>query len=124
MAQAKQGRPKKEQTKPLIFERIRSKVSRALSMSAKTSEDLDRYVTWAAAEVGAEEDEALTLTIDQAIAQFLQRDKLFQESQDDRTESGSSKEGKPPASSPALPAPRGSASVPAIPPLPRPGVAQ
>ena len=86
MSQVRTGRPKKEQTKPLIFERIRSKVSREVSMSAKTAEDLAKYVAWAAAEVGAEEDEALTLTIDQALAQFFQRDRLFQESLEDKTE--------------------------------------
>lgn len=120
MAQAKQGRPKKEQTKPLIFERIRSRVSRPVSMSAKTSEDLDRYVTWAAAEVGAEEDEALTLTIDQALAQFFQRDRLFQES----LEGGGASDSRPPTTNPT-PSPARGSSPPPPPPSPlRSGAAQ
>lgn len=119
MQPAKIGRPKKEQTKPLIFERVRSRTVRQVSMSAKTAEDLTRYVTWAASEVGADEDEALTLTLDQALGQFFQRDRLFQESLDDKTEGGGPSTTKPaagnppstatrpsPAAAPALPAPR------------------
>jgi len=92
MAQGKIGRPgKKEQTRPMIYERARSRVTRQLSMSAKTAENLDRYVMWAAAEVGAEEDEALVLTVDQALEQFFQRDKLFQDSLEDKTAAGNGK---------------------------------
>ena len=92
MSQSKIGRPgKKEQTRPMIYERARSRVARQVSMSAKTAENLDRYVMWAAAEVGAEEDEALVLTVDQALEQFFQRDKLFQDSLEDKTEAGNGK---------------------------------
>jgi hypothetical protein len=81
----KKGRPEKPaQTRPLIFERARSRVTRPVSMSAKTADDLARYVAWAANTVGADEDEAMTLTLDQAIGQFLQRDKLFQDSLKER----------------------------------------
>jgi len=92
MSQGKIGRPgKKEQTRPLIFERVRSRVTREVSMSAKTGVNLDRYIKWAAEAVGADEEEALLLTIDQALEQFFQRDKLFQESLslDEKTEGGS-----------------------------------
>ena len=72
MSQCKIGRPgKKEQTRPMIYERARRRVTRQVSMSAKTAENLDRYVMWAAAEVGAEQDEALVLTVDQAMDQFF-----------------------------------------------------
>lgn len=92
MAQGKTGRPgKKEQTRPMIYERARSRVARQVSMSAKTAENLDRYVMWAAEEVGAEKDEAMLLTVDQALEQFFQRDKLFQDSLEDKTESGNGK---------------------------------
>ena len=92
MSQSKIGRPgKKEQTRPMIYERARSRVARQVSMSAKTAENLDRYVMWAAAEVGAEQDEALVLTVDQALEQFFQRDKLFQDSLEDKTEAGNGK---------------------------------
>ncbi len=75
----------------MIYERARSRVTRQVSMSAKTAESLDRYVMWAAAEVGAEQDEALVLTVDQALEQFFQRDKLFQDSLEDKTEAGNGK---------------------------------
>jgi hypothetical protein len=92
MSQSKIGRPgKREQTRPMIYERARSSVTRQISMSAKTAENLDRYVKWAAAEVGAEEDEALVLTVDQALEQFFQRDKLFHGSIEDKTEGGNGK---------------------------------
>jgi hypothetical protein len=86
MSTNKKGRPKQEQTKPLIFERFRSRVTRALSMSAKTAADLDRYIVWACSEVGADANEALTLVLDQALSQLFQRDKLFQEALKEREE--------------------------------------
>ena len=106
---SKLGRPsKKEQSRPLIFARVRSRVSRQVSMSAKTATTLDRYVKWAAAAVGADEDEALTLTMDQAIEDFAKRDKLFQESLEDPTETGSATHPtQPSAPRPAAPPPAG-----------------
>jgi len=92
----KLGRPEKKQVRPLIFERVRSRVSREVTMSAKTAASLDRYVKWAAAAAEEDEDEALTLTMDQAIGQFLQRDRLFQESLEDRTETGNAIQGSAP----------------------------
>lgn len=45
MLQGKRGRPaKREKTRPLIFERLRSRVRRPVTMSARTAEDLDRRV--------------------------------------------------------------------------------
>ncbi len=82
----KVGRPKKEQTKPLIFEHARSRVTRPVTRSAKTAADLSRYIAWAAATANADEQDAMTLTMDQALGQFFQRDKLFKESGDDDTE--------------------------------------
>ncbi len=79
MSTNKKGRPKQEQTKPLIFERFRSRLTRPLSMSAKTAADLDRFIERASSEVGADADEALTLVLDQALSQLFQRDKLFQQ---------------------------------------------
>ena len=74
-----QGRRKQEQTVPLIFERVRSRVTREVSMPVKTGEDLDRYIEWACEEVGAEPTEAMTLVMEHALGQFFQRDKLFQD---------------------------------------------
>lgn len=101
----KKGRPKQEQTKPIIFERFRSRVTRPLSMSAKTAADLDRYIEWACAEVGAEASEALTLVLDQALAQLFQRDKLFQEALK-QTEVASAGKAATASSSGAAPQPR------------------
>jgi hypothetical protein len=53
------------------------------------SDEVDRYVMWAAGEVRAEEDEALVLTVDQALEQFFQRDKLFQDTLGGKTKMGS-----------------------------------
>jgi len=74
-----QGRRKQEQTVPLIFERVRSRVTREVSMPAKTAEDLGRYIEWACKAVGAESDEAMTLVMEHALGQFFQRDRLFQD---------------------------------------------
>jgi hypothetical protein len=46
-------------------------------MSAKTADELDAYVTWAAGMEGADQDEAMLITLDQAIAQFLGKDQLW-----------------------------------------------
>ena len=79
MDESKNGRPKmKEQTRPLIFEKVRSRVTREVSMPAKIGEDLDRYIKWACKEVGADPDEAMTLVMEHALGQFFARDKLFQ----------------------------------------------
>jgi hypothetical protein len=117
------GRPKKEQTKPLIFEHARSRVTRQVSISAKTADDLGRYIAWAAAAAGADEQDAMTLTMDQALGQFFQRDKLFKELVEDKTDAGGSnvesaiKSAAPPA------APVGAkTSVPTTRPPTRPGV--
>ncbi len=119
----KVGRPKKEQTKPLIFEHARSRVTRQVSMSAKTADDLARYVTWAAGAADADEQDAMTLTMDQALGQFFQRDKLFQDIGDDKTDAGGARgDGvtKPTSSPSAQPAAK--ATTPAVLPQPRPGV--
>jgi hypothetical protein len=57
-------------------------------MSAKTADELGRYIAWAAAAADADEQDAMTLTMDQALGQFFQRDKLFKEVVDDRTDAG------------------------------------
>jgi len=119
----KVGRPKKEQTKPLIFEHARSRVTRQVSMSAKTADDLSRYVTWAAAAADADEQDAMTLTLDHALGQFFQRDKLFKEVVDDRTDAGGANvESDNKSAAPATPPVGAKASAPATQPPARPGV--
>jgi hypothetical protein len=121
--ETKIGRPKKEQTKPLIFEHARSRVTRQVSMSAKTADDLGRYVAWAAAAADADEQDAMTLTMDQALGQFFQRDKLFKEVVDDRTDAGGARtEGATKSSAPPSPPVGTKTSVPTTPPPTRPGV--
>lgn len=120
--ETKTGRPKKEQTKPLIFEHARSRVTREVTMSAKTADDLGRYVAWAAAAADADEQDAMTLTMDQALGQFFQRDKLFKEVGDDKTDAGAARGesvAKPAASS--SPPPVARPMPPATFPPPRPG---
>ena len=117
------GRPKKEQTKPLIFEHVRSRVTRQVSMSAKTADDLGRYVVWAAAAADADEQDAMTLTMDHALGQFFQRDKLFKEVGEDRTDAGGAnvESANKSAASPTPPV-GVKTSVPTTPPPARPGV--
>lgn len=122
MSHGKTGRPKKQQTRPLIFERTHGRVERTINMSPKTAADLDRYVGWAAAQVGAKVEEALTLTADQAFALWFQRDQLFQESLEDRTESGREAAAKPPVAG-GPPAAAAKPSLPASLPPPRAGSA-
>ncbi len=99
---AKGGRPKKSQTRPLIFERARSRVTRSLPMSAKTADELEAYVTWAAGMEGADQDEAMLITLDQAIAQFLAKDQLWLEYQ--RVQSAKPAATRSPADAPKPPA--------------------
>jgi hypothetical protein len=111
MDESKTGRPKmKEQTRPLIFEKVRSRVTREVSMPAKIGEDLDRYIKWACKEVGADPDEAMTLVMEHALGQFFARDKLFQErgrDDEDRTKGST-----PPSTPGAKPAASNGASPP------------
>ena len=97
MNEQTKGRPKKfQQSRPLIFQRVRSKVTTPIPMSAGTAETLKRYVAWAAGQEGADEDEALILTVDQALGEFFKRDKLFMESLEDKTNPGISTTATPP----------------------------
>lgn len=122
--ETKIGRPKKEQTRPLIFEHARSRVTRQVTMSAKTADDLGRYVAWAAAAADADEQDAMTLTMDQALGQFLQRDKLFKESTEDRTDAGGGRtESATKSATPTGTSLAAKASTATVLPSPRPGVA-
>ena len=78
----------RKQDRPLIFQKFKSKISKQIPMSAKTAEMLENYVTWAAGCAGADKDEALILTADQAFGEFFKRDKLFLESLDENTNPG------------------------------------
>ncbi len=69
-------------------------------MSRYTAAQLDRYVKWAAAAVSGHEDEAMMLTIDQALALWFRRDHLFRASAENTT---ASETGGAPKASPVLP---------------------
>ena len=92
-------------------------------MSAKTADDLGRYVVWAAAAADADEQDAMTLTMDHALGQFFQRDKLFKEVVDDRTDAGGANvESAIKSVAPPSPPVGTKASAPATLPPARPGV--
>ena len=61
------GRPKTDHSRPLIFQRARSRVVREIPLSGKTAATLDRYVEWAALHAGADKEETLTLTVEKAL---------------------------------------------------------
>ena len=88
MADKTKGRPKTEQNRPLIFQRGRTRVVREIPISSRIAETLDRYVEWAALQVDADKEETLTLTIEQALELLFRKDRLFQESIEDSTETG------------------------------------
>ena len=69
--------PRKLPTRPLIFKHAPVRVHREVGMPSQTAFLLDRYVAWAAEKAGADVQEAMTLTMDQALRRFFQRDKLF-----------------------------------------------
>lgn len=77
----KVGRPKSStvQTMPLIVSTARSRVTEKLVMSALAARDLHAYVEWASSKIGIPEDEAMILTLDRAIGEFLKKDRLWME---------------------------------------------
>ena len=80
MANKPKGRPKTDHSRPLIFQRARSRVVREIPLSGKTAATLDRYVEWAALQAGADKEETLTLTIEKALELLFKKDRLFQDS--------------------------------------------
>lgn len=73
----KSGRPKADQTRPLIFARALPKVTRELSMEASTALLIEDYASWAAETGGITKDEACVLLIDRSIDAFVRKDRLF-----------------------------------------------
>jgi hypothetical protein len=88
MSNKPKGRPKTDHSRPLIFQRARSRVVRQIPLSGKTAATLDRYVEWAALQAGADKEETLTLTIEKALELLFKKDRLFQASIDTSTEIG------------------------------------
>lgn len=69
---------KEPQKRPLIVSAARSRVTERVAMSAVTARDLRNYVRWASKEAVIDEDEAMVLTLDRAIADLLKKDELYQ----------------------------------------------
>jgi hypothetical protein len=120
MAKNGKGRPRKTgQTKPLIFDTIRSRVTRQLTMSAKTAQLLQNYVEWAAEYAEEAKEDAEILLLDKALGQFIERDVLFQEHLEEELQEGEGvKDEKTAAEKPAQVTPISSASPPSPPKLP------
>ncbi len=79
MTNKPKGRPKTDHSRPLIFQRARTRVVRQIPITAKIAATLDRYVEWAALQAGADKEETLTLTIEKALELLFKKDRLFQE---------------------------------------------
>jgi hypothetical protein len=89
----KMGRPKTAtQTMPLIVSNARSRVTEKVAMSAVASRDLRAYVEWASSKIGIPEDEAMILTLDRALGEFLKKDRLWLEYREQFLDGGRSKE--------------------------------
>lgn len=116
MTNKPKGRPKTDHSRPLIFQRARSRSVRQIPLSGKTAATLDRYVEWAALQAGADKEETLTLTIEKALELLFKKDRLFQESIDDSTETEMSVERQAASNRSPAPAPN-----PAAPATTRPG---
>jgi hypothetical protein len=67
------------QLRPLIVSAARSRVSETVTMSAATSRELAAYVRWASKAAGLSIGEALTMTVDRSIGDFLKRDEAWQQ---------------------------------------------
>jgi hypothetical protein len=112
MTNKPKGRPKTDHSRPLIFQRARSRVVREIPLSGKTAATLDRYVEWAALHADADKEETLTLTIEKALELLFKKDRLFQVSIEDSAGTGRSVERQStsnrfpaPTTDPAEPAP-------------------
>jgi hypothetical protein len=70
--------------RPLIVSAARSRVSETVTMSASTSRELAAYVRWASRAAGLSIGEALTMTVDRSIGDFLKRDEAWQQAKGDQ----------------------------------------
>jgi hypothetical protein len=73
----KSGRPKADQTLPLILAQALPKVTREFSIEAPTAQLIEEYATWASASGGISRDEARVLLIGRSIDAFVRKDRLF-----------------------------------------------
>ena len=73
----KVGRPRAEQTLPLILAQNRPKVVREYTLEAGTAQLIEDYVSWAAESGGISGDEARMLLIGRSVDAFIRKDVLF-----------------------------------------------
>lgn len=73
----KLGRPKADQTRPLIFAQALPKVTKTLALEAPTAHLIEDYASWAAETGGISKDEASVLLIGRSIDAFVRKDRLF-----------------------------------------------
>jgi hypothetical protein len=88
MADKTRGRPKTDHSRPLIFQRARTRVVREIPITAKIAATLERYVEWAALQTDADKEEILILTIEQSLELLFKKDRLFQKAIADSTRAG------------------------------------
>jgi len=73
----KPGRPKAEQTLPLILAQHRPKVVREYTLEAPVAQMIEDYASWAADAAGLSCDEARMLLIGRAVDAFIRKDGLY-----------------------------------------------
>ena len=71
------GRPKTEQTLPLIFAQNRPKVVREFTLESPIAQLIEDYASWAAESGGISRDEARVLLIGRSIDAFVRKDRLY-----------------------------------------------
>jgi len=71
------GRPKAEQTLPLILAQNRQKVVREFTLEAPVAQMIEDYVSWAADTGGISKDQARVLLIGHSIDAFVRKDRLY-----------------------------------------------
>jgi len=73
----KVGRPKAEQTLPLIFAQNLPKVVREFTLEAPVAQLIEDYASWAAETGGISRDEARVLLLGRSIDAFVRKDRLY-----------------------------------------------
>ena len=73
----KVGRPRSEQTLPLILAQNRPKVVREFTLEASVSQLIEDYTSWAAETAGISSEEARMLLIGRSVDAFIRKDVLF-----------------------------------------------
>ena len=73
----KVGRPRVEQTLPLILAQNRPKVVREYTLEAPVAQLIEDYASWAAGTGGISSDEARMLLIGRSVDAFIRKDVLY-----------------------------------------------